>query len=73
MDILLHLLRKIKKIVDKKKKTIPEGSAIYTTLQHFRQFRNTIHPNNVNNDFINDKNLQNHKEALDDVIQFFLG
>ena len=50
---------------------ISKGSTIYTTLQHFRLFRNTIHPNNQNNDFIS--NLQNRKEELDDVIQFFLG
>ena len=52
---------------------ISKGSTIYTTLQHFRLFRNTIHPNNQNNDFISDKNLQNRKEDLDDVIKFFLG
>lgn len=52
---------------------ISKGSTIYTTLQHFRLFRNTIHPNNQNNDFIKDKNLQIHKEELDDVIKFFLG
>ena len=50
---------------------ISKGSTIYTTLQHFRLFRNTIHPNNQNNDFINDKNLQNRKEELDDVIKHF--
>ena len=50
---------------------ISKGSTIYTTLQHFRLFRNTIHPDNQNNDFINDKNLQNRKEELDDVINYF--
>ncbi len=57
-------------ILEKNNK-ISTGNTIYTTLQHFRQFRNTIHPNNQNNDFINDKNLQNYKQALDDVIKFF--
>ena len=52
-------------------KIIPEGSAIYTTLQYFRQFRNTIHPDNKNNDFINGKNLQIHKEELDNIIKYF--
>lgn len=57
-------------ILEKNNK-ISTRSTIYTTLQHFRQFRNTIHPNNQNNDFINDKNLQNYKQTLDDVIKFF--
>jgi len=52
-------------------KKISKGSVIYTTLQHFRQFRNTIHPNNENNDFIDNKNLQKRKEDLDDVIKCF--
>ena len=50
---------------------ISKGSTIYTTLQHFRLFRNTIHPTNQNNDFIKDKNLQNRREELDDVIEYF--
>ena len=55
----------------KENNKISTGSTIYATLQYFKQFRNTIHPDNQNNDFINDKNLQNHKQALDDVIKFF--
>lgn len=54
-----------------KNNKISTGNTIYTTLQHFRQFRNTIHPDNVNNIFIYDKNLKNRKEELDDVIKFF--
>ena len=50
---------------------ISKKSYIYAKLEDFRHFRNTIHPSNVNNDFINDKNLQIHKEALDDVIKHF--
>ena len=50
---------------------ISKSSVIYTTLQYFRHFRNTIHPKNVNNDFINDKNLQISKEELYNVIKYF--
>ena len=50
---------------------ISKGRTIYITLQHFRLFRNTIHPDNQNNDFIQDENLQNRKKELDDVIKRF--
>ena len=45
-----------------------EGDEIYTTLQHFRNFRNTIHPDNKNNKFISGKNLQIREEELDNII-----
>ena len=50
---------------------ISEKSYIYRKLQDFRHFRNTIHPDNQNNDFIQGKNLQIRKEDLDDVIKEF--
>ena len=48
-----------------------EGDEIYTTLQHFRNFRNTIHPDNKNNKFISGKNLQIREEELDNIIKYF--
>ena len=54
-----------------KNNKIPTKGEIYRTLQLFREFRNTIHPNNGNNDYINGKHLQNRKEELDDVIKHF--
>lgn len=52
-------------------KKILKSSVDYTTLDYFRKLRNTIHPDNVNNTRIDNKDLQNFKKALDDVIEYF--
>ena len=55
---------------DKKhKKNIP--GRIKKTIPIYQDYRNIIHPNNQNNDFINGKNLQIYKEELDNVIKYF--
>lgn len=54
---------------EKHKKNIP--GRIKKTIPIYQDYRNTIHPDNQNNDFINGKNLQIYKEELDNVIKYF--
>ena len=55
---------------DEKHKKIIAGT-IKKIIQIYKDYRNTIHPDNSSNPFTQGKNLQNRKEELDDVIKFF--
>ena len=56
---------------NEKNSKLPQSNALKHILNIYRNYRNTIHPNNGNNDYINGKHLQNRREELDDVIKYF--